>query len=122
MNKKRLNVGVGGQRLPFDTALRGGLQGDCKERRMRSASETATTATATTARDMRWVYLLQAFEALVRRRAYELYEQRGKEDGHHLEDWLQAESELLQQGRSVQSPTSTFNSVELAMISAFPAG
>jgi len=32
----------------------------------------------------------------VRRRAYELYEQRGKEDGHDLEDWLQAESEVVQ--------------------------
>ena len=31
----------------------------------------------------------------VRRRAYQLYEQRGKEDGHHLEDWLQAESEFV---------------------------
>ncbi len=28
------------------------------------------------------------------RRAYELYEQRGKEDGHELDDWLQAESEI----------------------------
>lgn len=27
-------------------------------------------------------------------RAYELYEQRGREDGHDLEDWLQAESEV----------------------------
>jgi len=34
----------------------------------------------------------------VRRRAYELYEQRGREDGHNLDDWLQAESEVLQQG------------------------
>jgi Protein of unknown function (DUF2934) len=33
----------------------------------------------------------------VRRRAFELYEQRGREDGHDLEDWLQAESELVQQ-------------------------
>ena len=32
----------------------------------------------------------------VRRRAYELYEQRGKESGHDLEDWLQAESEFVQ--------------------------
>ena len=31
----------------------------------------------------------------VRRRAYELYELRGKENGHDLEDWLQAESELV---------------------------
>jgi hypothetical protein len=30
----------------------------------------------------------------VRLRAYELYELRGKEDGHDLEDWLQAESEF----------------------------
>ena len=33
----------------------------------------------------------------VSRRAFELYEQRGREDGHHLDDWLQAESELAQQ-------------------------
>lgn len=32
----------------------------------------------------------------IRRRAYELYEQRGKEDGHELEDWLQAEAEVSQ--------------------------
>ena len=33
----------------------------------------------------------------VRRRAFELYEQRGREDGHDLDDWLQAESELAPQ-------------------------
>jgi Protein of unknown function (DUF2934) len=27
--------------------------------------------------------------------AYELYEQRDKEDGHEVDDWLQAESELI---------------------------
>jgi len=31
----------------------------------------------------------------IARRAYELYMQRGGEDGHDLEDWLQAERELL---------------------------
>ena len=30
-------------------------------------------------------------------RAYELYEQRGREDGHHVEDWLQAETEVSMQ-------------------------
>jgi uncharacterized protein len=30
----------------------------------------------------------------VRRRAYEIYEQRGRENGHELDDWLQAESEI----------------------------
>ena len=31
----------------------------------------------------------------IRRRAYELYEQRGKVDGFALDDWLQAEREIL---------------------------
>ena len=35
-------------------------------------------------------------EELVRRRAYEIYEQRGSEYGHELEDWLQAEREVLE--------------------------
>jgi hypothetical protein len=30
----------------------------------------------------------------VARRAYELYQQRGGEAGHEMEDWLQAEAEL----------------------------
>ena len=28
-------------------------------------------------------------------RAYQLYLERGAADGHHVEDWLQAESELM---------------------------
>ncbi len=32
----------------------------------------------------------------IRRRAYELYEQRGREDGHDVEDWLRAEKEIRQ--------------------------
>lgn len=32
--------------------------------------------------------------AEIRRRAYQLYEQRHREDGHALEDWLQAEREV----------------------------
>ena len=31
----------------------------------------------------------------IRRRAYELFEQRGRQDGFHEQDWLQAESEIL---------------------------
>ncbi len=38
----------------------------------------------------------------IRRRAYELYEQRGREGGHDLEDWLRAEKEVTQRrGRRV---------------------
>ncbi len=33
----------------------------------------------------------------IRRRAHELYEQRGGDNGHELDDWLQAESEVTQQ-------------------------
>jgi len=32
----------------------------------------------------------------IRRRAFELYEQRGRGDGQAFGDWLQAEAELLQ--------------------------
>lgn len=31
----------------------------------------------------------------VRRRAFEIYEKRGKEHGHDVEDWLQAEAEII---------------------------
>ena len=32
----------------------------------------------------------------IRVRAHELFEQRGREEGHDLEDWLQAEAEVTQ--------------------------
>jgi hypothetical protein len=34
-------------------------------------------------------------EERIRRRAHELYEQRGRVDGFALDDWLQAETEIL---------------------------
>jgi hypothetical protein len=34
-------------------------------------------------------------EEQIRFRAYELYEQRGKEHGREMEDWLQAQSEIV---------------------------
>ena len=34
-------------------------------------------------------------EERIRRRAYVLYEQRGRVDGFALDDWLQAEGEIL---------------------------
>ncbi len=33
-------------------------------------------------------------EDRIRARAYELYEERGKEDGYDLDDWLRAEAEV----------------------------
>jgi len=39
----------------------------------------------------------------IRMRAYELFEQRGRKDGHNLEDWLQAEAEVNQQQKDKTS-------------------
>lgn len=33
-------------------------------------------------------------EERIRVRAYELFEERGKEEGHDLEDWFRAEEEI----------------------------
>ena len=39
----------------------------------------------------------QNLEEQIRQLAYELYEVRGREDGHELDDWLLAEKEITQQ-------------------------
>jgi hypothetical protein len=39
----------------------------------------------------------------IRQRAYELYEQRGREDGHDLDDWLAAESEVTRRTKHVEA-------------------
>lgn len=39
--------------------------------------------------------MLQLVERKIRARARQLYEERGQTDGHALEDWVQAESEIL---------------------------
>jgi len=38
-------------------------------------------------------------EEEIRRRAYELYEERGRKDGLHDEDWARAQTEVLQRYR-----------------------
>lgn len=37
---------------------------------------------------------LELTEEIIRMRAYKLFEQRGYQHGHDLEDWLQAEAEV----------------------------
>jgi hypothetical protein len=54
-----------------------------------SAIPTSSTKTQTTISTI-------DLQEKVRRRAFELYELRGREDGHELDDWLQAESEIVQ--------------------------
>jgi len=39
----------------------------------------------------------------IRELAYELYQLRGQSDGHELDDWLLAESQLLQKQRAKDS-------------------
>jgi hypothetical protein len=34
-------------------------------------------------------------EEVIRLRAYKIYEQRGREHGHDLDDWLMAEAEVV---------------------------
>lgn len=48
---------------------------------------------------------LELTEEYIRERAYQLYEQRGRQDGHDVEDWLEAEAEIL--GRKPASGTHT---------------
>jgi len=57
-----------------------------------------TTRKATTARgakDANQVVLTATLEEEIRRRAYELYEQRAGSPGNECDDWLHAEREVL---------------------------
>jgi DUF2934 family protein len=38
----------------------------------------------------------EELESQIRLRAYELYQERGGEEGHEVEDWLRAEEELTE--------------------------
>ena len=46
--------------------------------------------------------MVQMVERKVRSRAQQLYETRGQQEGHALQDWVQAESEVL--GNSILAP------------------
>jgi hypothetical protein len=39
----------------------------------------------------------------IRRRAYQLYEERGRQDGFHQEDWKRAEEEVLSRSQREKS-------------------
>ncbi len=41
----------------------------------------------------------EALRERIEQRAYELYEARGSEPGHELEDWTKAEAEILHQSK-----------------------
>ncbi|MGH7228499.1 MAG: DUF2934 domain-containing protein [Nitrospiraceae bacterium] len=74
-----------------------------KPKQSRATSPRKRTASSTnksSARGGRGTQLTAApreaeeLEARIAKRAYELYEQRGGQDGYALEDWLQAEREI----------------------------
>jgi hypothetical protein len=60
---------------------------------MKPASATSTRLTTTN----QTTGSASDLQEQVRRRAYELYEERGRVNGHDVADWLQAESEVRQQ-------------------------
>ena len=49
-----------------------------------------------TRRQKQQALMLKLVERKVRSRAKQLYETRGEVDGHALQDWVQAESEVLE--------------------------
>ena len=53
--------------------------------------------------DVNWA--AQQVQLAIARRAYELFEDRGREHGHDWEDWFQAESELLRPVSAALSET-----------------
>ena len=40
-------------------------------------------------------------EERIRVRAYEIYEQRGRDEGHDIDDWVQAEAELTGKTKTI---------------------
>ena len=68
-----------------------------KERHMASKAKTNGSTDTTqpgTAVEERGRLLHSTDEQKIRDRAYEIYQERGAQPGHELEDWLQAEREL----------------------------
>jgi hypothetical protein len=49
-----------------------------------------------TRRQKQQALMIRMVERLVRERAQQLYDARGQEDGHALNDWVQAESEVIE--------------------------
>src|SRR5260370_41735175 len=65
-------------------------------------AETGVVVDIETRRKKQQALMVQLVERKVRSRAKQLYETRGQEDGQALQDWFQAESEVL--GNSILAP------------------
>ena len=66
------------------------ISGKIRRIQLRSQEETERPVEAR----REFEYWEEDFQELIRARAYRFYEERGCEDGHDFEDWLQAESEI----------------------------
>ena len=55
-----------------------------------------------TRRQKRQALITELLERKIRLHARQLYEERGQAEGHALQDWVQAESEVL--GNSILAP------------------
>jgi hypothetical protein len=64
--------------------------------------EESYTVDIETRRKKQQALMVQLVERKVRSRAKQLYETRGQEDGQELQDWFQAESEVLD--KSILAP------------------
>jgi HSP20 family protein len=64
-----------------------------KATRPKASQSAARLLTLHNPEQLRWE--MQELQLAIARRAYELFETRGREHGHDWEDWFRAESELL---------------------------
>ncbi len=71
-----------------------GRQTEQLEKRIERHSDARETSTSILAPKSDEPTALIPIEQQIQQRAYELYEQRGRTDGHDIEDWLQAEHEV----------------------------
>ena len=55
---------------------------------------------------------LELTEELIRKRAYDFYVQRGREQGHDWEDWFKAEAEIM--GRKPTELEATLKTLKIA--------
>jgi hypothetical protein len=60
----------------------------------KAAPKPGELVTASDRRPRRAAQQTKRTDAEIARRAYDLYLARGREDGHDVEDWIQAEREL----------------------------
>ena len=79
------------QPIPIDA----GVAGQSQPRALHSEDASRSTAAAVHPDNTPGTQVYPGIEDEIRRRAYELYEERGRQDGFQEEDWARAETEIL---------------------------